>query len=90
MAEEQIPQAWVGEDVVVYGLGQATYGRLEGIGEFGLVLRHSTYISWGTGESNEIGEPEWESEYRFIPSFYPWHSVRSLRLQEEEEKREQR
>lgn len=85
MADEQIPQAWVGEDVIVFGPAQnPTYGRLESIGEFGLVLRHEAYIFWG--QRNAFGESE-HSETRAVSHFYPWHSVRSFRLQEEEEKR---
>lgn len=88
MADEQTPQAWVGQDVVVYGLAQyPIYARLEGIGEFGVVLRQQTYVSWPTGETAEWGGEAQEGEDRLVPNFYPWHQISGFRLQEEEEKR---
>ncbi len=85
MADQQIPQAWVGQDVIVFGPAQhPIYAHLEGIGEFGLVLRHEAYIAWG--ERTFSGDPE-HSEYRAVSHFYPWHGISSFRLQEEDEKR---
>lgn len=87
--EEQNPQAWVGQDVVIFGPGahRPTYGRLEGIGEFGVVLRYRSYVAWFTGEEDYLNMPQRDGEYRVVSELQPWHTVGGLRLQEEEEKR---
>jgi hypothetical protein len=40
MAEEQIPEAWIGQEVIVYfGPGQRQAGTLEDVSENGIVVR---------------------------------------------------
>lgn len=87
MADERVPDAWMGKDVVMFRPQMdPTYGQLESMHDSGLVIRHRAYVSWRIGEST-LGAEQRDSDNRLVSEFFPWHVMSGFRLQEEEEKK---
>jgi hypothetical protein len=101
MTKEQAPRYWIGRDVVLTTIGRlqsrdwyesrdwAKYGTLQDVSSEGVVLLEREYISWRGPDYNPEEEKGGGSEHRPVYQFYPWHTVYSIREQEEEEKRDQ-
>lgn len=85
MAGEQIPEAWVEQQVVfeLHGGQYRNYGTLHAVSAFGLTIRKNTVLLYGP--VNRSGEHEGREE-RTVPVFYPWHRIEYVRLAEDEEK----
>lgn len=86
--EKQAPEVWIGEEVIIATSGSdyRQHGILESLSTKGLVIRSRTYISWPVGAKSRFGDQQREDTYRVLPTFYPWHLVRLMRLAEDEEK----
>ncbi len=95
LADKLIPDDWIGQDVVIDRIGTfAAYGRLEDINLSGIALRHWVQVDYPTGKTDyPTGKTDHWVEYQYdsvkreVVNFYPWHSLKSFRLQEDEEKR---
>jgi hypothetical protein len=88
MAERRVAFAdWVGKAVAVESSSRhvvQTYGQLEEVNDWGLVLRHRTRVTWPSAESPE--ESHDHQDWREVSEFRPWHTVGGVRVLEPEEK----
>lgn len=84
MAEQQVPEAWIGREVV-FRMDSDQYkaqGILQSVSALGLTARVNTRVFYGP--SDQFGYQEGID--RVVPVFYPWHRLQEVRLAEDEEK----
>lgn len=85
---EQIYESWVGREVVYRFPNQHDFnGILVAMNAHGLVVRTRTSISWfASDKPNDYSDENRKSDYRVVPTLYPWHRIQYVRLAEDEEK----